>query len=120
MNRFFGVHQRMWARNVVTTHTYDTLSGELTQTSYSDGTPAVSFTYNRFGALATATDSAGTRTFTYGADLKLGSEALGSFYGSRTLTTTPATPRRRGGSAVIPSMATSRLRSGTPSTVWDV
>ncbi len=83
------VFHRTWGRGVVTTYTYDALTGELTQQSYSDGTPTVSYTYNRFGALASANETAVTnRTFAYRSDLKLDHETLDTYFGSRTLTST--------------------------------
>jgi len=82
---------RTWARTSVTTYNYfDTLgsqTGELQSVSYSDGTPTVSFTYTRAGAIYTVSDQAGTRTLAYGADLKPTSETYdSSFYASKVLT----------------------------------
>jgi YD repeat-containing protein len=82
------VKTRTWARGVTTTYNYNSLTGELTGKTYSDSTPAVSFTYNRFGALHTVTDAAGTRSFAYHANLNLNTETLPAFYGSTTLTMT--------------------------------
>lgn len=83
---------RKWARDVTTTYSYYSESnsqlGKLKSVTYSDGTPTVSYTYNRFGAIDTVTDAAGTRTYNYRSDLKLDNEAFdSSFYGSKTLTT---------------------------------
>ena len=64
---------RTWARGVVTTYSYD-LQGQLTNISYSDGTPGVTFNYNRLGQQKTITDGQGTRTFTYNDALQLVSE----------------------------------------------
>ncbi|MEI6515844.1 MAG: RHS repeat-associated core domain-containing protein [bacterium] len=64
---------RTWARGVVTTYCYDSL-GQMTNISYSDGTPGATFTFNRLGQQATITDGAGTRTFTYNDALQLQSE----------------------------------------------
>jgi RHS repeat-associated protein len=49
----------------VTTYSYSPATGELTGESYSDGTQALGFTYNRLGLLATVTDDAGNRSLTY-------------------------------------------------------
>jgi len=64
---------RTWARGVVTTYGYSRL-GELTNISYSDNTPAVTFTFDRLGRQTTITDSQGTRTFTYNDALQLAAE----------------------------------------------
>ena len=61
---------RTWARGVVTTYGYDNL-GQMTNISYSDGTPGATFTFNRLGQQATITDGTGTRTFTYNDALQL-------------------------------------------------
>ncbi len=85
---------RTWARTPTVTTTYNyfdssgNLTGELQNIDYSDSTPDVSFTYTRFGALATVADAAGTRTFNYRSDLKLDNETFGAFYNSKVLTMT--------------------------------
>ncbi|TVR49597.1 MAG: hypothetical protein EA425_11800 [Puniceicoccaceae bacterium] len=48
-------------------------------------------TYNRFGALASGADAAGTRTFAYRADLQLEQENLPAFFNSRVVRPTYAT-----------------------------
>jgi RHS repeat-associated protein len=87
------VKARTWARGATTTYTYyDTagsLTGELKKIDYDDTTPDVTFTYTRFGSLASVTDAAGTRTLGYDAILNPTSEGFdSSFYGSKTLTAT--------------------------------
>jgi YD repeat-containing protein len=56
---------RTWARSIVTTYAYSATTAELTGVTYSDGTPALGYTYNRLGNQATVTDVTGTRTFNY-------------------------------------------------------
>jgi len=65
---------RTWARGIVTTYGYDNCCGALTNISYSDNTPSVSFSYNRMGQQDTITDATGNRTFTYNDALQLASE----------------------------------------------
>jgi YD repeat-containing protein len=67
---------RTWARGVVTTYAYDPASGDLTGTSYSDGTPAVSNTYDRRGRLATVVDGSGSRSFTYTASGQVAEDTI--------------------------------------------
>jgi RHS repeat-associated protein len=64
---------RTWARGVVTTYSYDSI-GQMTNISYSDSTPSVSFAYDRLGRQTTITDGTGTRTFTYNDALQLAAE----------------------------------------------
>ena len=64
---------RTWARGVVTTYNYDSL-GQLTNISYSDNTPAVTFAFDRLGRQTTITDGAGTRLFSYTEAFQLASE----------------------------------------------
>jgi YD repeat-containing protein len=45
---------RTWARGVVTTYAYDTCCGSLTNITYSDNTPSVSYTYDRLGRQTSA------------------------------------------------------------------
>ena len=68
--------KRTWARGVSTEYAYDVL-GQLTNIDYSDGTPDVSFTYDRMGRQVTVTDALGTRTNVYAsAALDLVAECL--------------------------------------------
>lgn len=68
--------KRTWARGVATDYAYDAL-GQMTNIDYSDGTPDVSFTYNRMGRQVTVTDALGTRTNVYAsAALDLVAECL--------------------------------------------
>ena len=56
---------RTWARGVTTISHYSLTTGDLTHVTYSDGTPACAYTYNRDGTPSTVTDATGTRDFTY-------------------------------------------------------
>jgi RHS repeat-associated protein len=92
------LHQFTRARGVTITHAYAAATGELTGKTYSDQvTPAVSFTYNRLGALATVTDATGTRTFTYRAtDQRIDYVSLpAGFYGSNRRLKVDYDPNRR-------------------------
>ncbi len=72
--------QRTWSRGVTTTYSYEGNTGALQQAIYSDGTPTLSYTYDRVGRLATVRDGTGDRTFTFRAsDLKPESERFGRF-----------------------------------------
>ncbi|WP_155855684.1 RHS repeat domain-containing protein [Arthrobacter sp. 9MFCol3.1] len=51
-------------RGNTTTYTYDAV-GRLAGTSFSDGTPAVAYTYNANGQVLTRVDGSGTTTYTY-------------------------------------------------------
>ena len=64
---------RIWARGVVTQYGYDGL-GQLTNISYSDSTPAVTFTYDRIGRQTGITDGTGVRAFAYNSYLQLVAE----------------------------------------------
>jgi YD repeat-containing protein len=68
---FGAVYQRTDPRNIVTTYSYDTLN-RLQQTTYSDQTPTVTYTYGgasaaNFGAgrLIQIVDGSGTQSFQY-------------------------------------------------------
>ena len=71
--------QRTWARGVTTSYTYDNLS-QLTGVTYSDGTPAVTYTYDRLGRQTQAlTAGTCTNTFSYdAATLSLTAETQGT------------------------------------------
>ena len=56
--------RRVWARGIITEYTYDDWNN-LTNTTYSDGTPTVSLAYNALGRQAEAKDAAGITTFLY-------------------------------------------------------
>lgn len=64
---------RVWARGVTTTYKYDAF-GAVTNISYSDSTPPISFSFDRLGRLRTITDGTGARGFTYNQYLELESE----------------------------------------------
>jgi RHS repeat-associated protein len=57
-----------------TTYACDTAFGAMTNISYSDGTPSVSFTYDRLGRQTAITDATGTRTFAYNDAFQLAAE----------------------------------------------
>jgi RHS repeat-associated protein len=56
---------RTWARGVQTVSHYSLSTGDLTSVTYSDGTHAIAYTYNRDGTPNTVTDATGTRDFLY-------------------------------------------------------
>ncbi len=64
---------RTWARTtgtgspLTTTYSYDPGTGEMTGTTYSDATPAVTFVYDRGGRQSNVTDAGGARTRTFNA-----------------------------------------------------
>ncbi len=53
---------RIWARGVTTSYAYDAW-GNLVSTTYSDGTPSVTFAYDALGRRASVTDAKGTTVF---------------------------------------------------------
>ena len=57
---------RTWARGVVTHYAYDAWN-QLCATTYSDGTPGITQTYDALGRIVSTTDAAGTTTFAYDA-----------------------------------------------------
>lgn len=67
---------RTWARGVATTYAYDPATGDLTGTSYSDGTPSVAYTYDRRARIATVADGSGSRSFTYNASGQVAAETI--------------------------------------------
>lgn len=79
---------RTWARGVTTTYAYDANTAEQTGIAYSDGTPSLSYAYNRLGRTATVGDASGTRTFAYSpTTTQLQTESVDStFYSGRILT----------------------------------
>lgn len=83
---------RVLARGATTTYSYDAATGELLTQTYSDSTPAVTFTYGRTGKVKSVTDVTGTRDFIYDPikPWRLIAEAhdatSGSFYGGRVYT----------------------------------
>ncbi|MBU1914022.1 MAG: hypothetical protein KJ563_02360, partial [Candidatus Thermoplasmatota archaeon] len=79
------IRKRIWERQfsgqpVRTYYAYDDDTGQLMDISYSDGTPGVSFTYDRLGRPITVTDGVGTHTLTYNDALQFESEALAGLY----------------------------------------
>ncbi len=67
---------RTWARGVVTSYAYNPATGELLTTSYSDGTPTVTNTFDRRGRVASVVDGVGSRTFGYTAYGQVSGEAI--------------------------------------------
>ncbi|MFZ4396621.1 MAG: RHS repeat-associated core domain-containing protein, partial [Kiritimatiellia bacterium] len=61
-------------RPLTSTYSYEPTSGSMTNISYSDGTPAVSFTLDRLRRQTTITDGTGTRSFSYNDALQLAAE----------------------------------------------
>jgi RHS repeat-associated protein len=59
------LHQRTWARDVLTTYGYDAATGDLTTITYSDSTPGVTFVYDRLGRKTQVTDGPGQTDFGY-------------------------------------------------------
>ena len=76
---------RTWARGVTTTYTYSAVTGEQTGITYSDGTPNLSYTYDRLGRPHTISDVLGTRTHEHCVCGKLTKETLPSGWGGLEL-----------------------------------
>jgi RHS repeat-associated protein len=78
---------RLWARNVTTTYAYSSTTAEQTGITYSDSTPALSYTYNRLGQSATVGDVTGSRTLLHCVCGKVTQETLDTaYFGGRILT----------------------------------
>jgi RHS repeat-associated protein len=79
---------RTLARGVTTSFAYDANTGELLSQTYSDTTPAVTYTYNRQGKVATVADVTDTRTLGYDSakPWRFVSESFGAFYDNRVET----------------------------------
>ena len=77
---------RTWARGVVTSYLYDGWNS-LTNTSYSDGTPSISLSYDAMGRQVSATDAAGTTVTAYDAYGAVSSESTAGLY-SKTISRT--------------------------------
>ena len=67
---------RVWARGITSTYGYDVNTGELRTLTYSDNTPAVSFTYDRGGRQTNVTDAAGSRTRSFNVASELQTEQI--------------------------------------------
>lgn len=104
---------RMWARGVVTTYEYEGPANALHTVSYSDGTPGLTYSYDRLGRPKTVTQTkAGTggwthsTVFSYNGSLQLESEAITGDIYSRTITRnyqqadTGEVPGRAGGLSI--------------------
>ncbi len=70
---------RTWARGIVTTYAYDGWN-QLVSTTYSDGTPSISLSYDAMGRQVSATDAAGTTTTIYDDFGEVASEATTGLY----------------------------------------
>jgi RHS repeat-associated protein len=77
------IKTRSWARldgsgqPLTTTYDYDPKTGELVTVDHSDGTPDVSYAYDRLGRQESITDAVGTRSFGYDpATLDLDTETI--------------------------------------------
>ena len=66
---------RLWARGVTTTYGYDN-AGELNGITYSDSTPAVTYTRDRQNRVTNLTDAAGNHVFASGPANQAGSDAI--------------------------------------------
>lgn len=55
---------RTWARGIVTNYAYDGW-GNLISTTYSDGTPAITYSYDALGRVTSTSDVSGKTTYTY-------------------------------------------------------
>ena len=94
---FGAVYQRTDPRGVVTTYSYDTLN-RLKQTTYSDQTPSVTYTYGgaadaatfAAGRLAQIIDGSGSQTFQY--DFMGRSTQLSRMIGGNPYTTQYGSP----------------------------
>jgi RHS repeat-associated protein len=67
---------RLSARGITTTYGYDLNTGELRTVSYSDGTPAASFSYDRGGRQTDITDAGGSRVRSFNVAGQLQSEQI--------------------------------------------
>jgi RHS repeat-associated protein len=67
---------RVWARGITSTYGYDPNTGELLTITYSDTTPAVTFSYDRGGRQSGVIDAAGTHTRTFNAAGSLQTEQI--------------------------------------------
>jgi len=82
---------------IKTAYNYDGNTGDLTSVTYTDGTPSISYAYDRMGRVTSVKDATGARNFTYRpSDLRIDHEYLGqttpgsadatSVYGAANLT----------------------------------
>ncbi|MDD4870751.1 MAG: hypothetical protein PHR77_09345, partial [Kiritimatiellae bacterium] len=69
------LQKRTWARGIETTYAYDN-AGSLTNISYSDSTPGISYTLDRFGSAVEIRDAIGAHTNIFAEDGSLLSESL--------------------------------------------
>ena len=76
--------RRTWARGIVTDYACDAW-GNLTNTVYSDGTPAVTLAYDAMGRQAEAHDAAGTTTFAYDGFGAITNETVVGVAGTNTI-----------------------------------
>lgn len=79
------------ARGITRSHVFDSDTNELLQTNYTDGTPGLSYTYDRLGQVKNVSDATGTRSFDYDTTnnrpWRLASETSASgYFGDQVLT----------------------------------
>lgn len=71
--------ERQWARGITSSYAYDS-AGNMTNITYSDGTPSVAIAYDRIGRKKAMSDALGQRTFSYHSTLELSHEAIAGLY----------------------------------------
>ena len=91
---------REWARGTTTTYAYDGCCGSLTNITYSDSTPSVTYTYDRLGRQQGITDAQGIRAFTYNDLLQLTHETTVANGETNTITRNYNTLGRSSGVAL--------------------
>ncbi len=105
---------RTWSRGTTASYAYDPATAEQTGITYSDGTPNLTYTFNRSGQTSTVTDVTGARAFSYStATTELQSENLPTYFGSHIIarkyetTTSGAIGRAKGytlGTSSVPAV----------------
>ena len=78
------IAQRIWARGIITDYAYDRWNN-LTNTTYSDGTPTISLAYNALGYKIEAHDAAGVSAFIYDSFGSLTNETVIGVAGTNTI-----------------------------------
>ena len=79
-----NVAQRIWARGIITDYAYDGWNN-LTNTTYSDGTPTVTLFYDAMDRQIKAEDAAGITTFRYDSFGSLTNETVVGIAGTNTI-----------------------------------
>jgi RHS repeat-associated protein len=90
-NQQQALSSRTTQRGVVTAYSYNPNTGDLMGINYTGdpsgiNDPAISYTYDRLGALSSVTDVSGTRNFSYASDQQLQEEDFPSSFGNAALT----------------------------------